>query len=262
MQTRTRRNRTSSSRDTPFGKIRQEDPVSGRSITYIIKREFKSYFLSPIAYIVISLFLVVTGWFFFSVFFIAGRTDLRDFFSMLPIMFTFTIPAISMRSYAEEMKSGSFEILLTLPVTQLEILLGKFVAALSFIVIMFIPTLSYPLFISSLGDLDWGPVVGGYIGAVLLASAFCSVGLLASSLTRNQIVAFIIGLSICFFLTIVDRMLVFFPTVFTGILQFISADFHFRNISKGIIDSRDLAYFLSVSFVALYGTHIIVRERG
>ncbi len=258
----TQRMQASRRHDTRFEKIRREDPVSGRSIANIIKREFKSYFLSPIAYIVISLFLIVTGWFFFSVFFIAGRTDLRDFFSMLPIVLTFAIPAISMRCYAEEMKSGSFEILLTLPVTQLEILLGKFVAALGFIVIMFIPTLSYPLFISSLGDLDWGPVFGGYIGAVLLAGSFCSVGLLASSLTRNQIVAFIIGLSICFFLTIVDRMLVFFPTVFTGVLQFISADFHFRNISKGILDSRDLAYFLSVSFIALYSTHIIVRERG
>lgn len=236
--------------------------MSGRSIAYILKREFKSYFLSPIAYIVISLFLIVTGWFFFSVFFITGRTDLRDFFSMLPIVLAFAIPAITMRCYAEEMKSGSFEILLTLPVTQLEILLGKYLAALGFIVIMIIPTLSYPLFISSLGDLDWGPVVGGYIGAVLLAGSFCSVGLLASSLTRNQIVAFLIGLAICFFLTIVDRMLIFFPALFTGVLQFIGADFHFRNISKGILDSRDLAYFLSLSFIALYGTHIVVKERG
>jgi len=236
--------------------------VSGRSIAHILKREFKSYFLSPVAYIVISLFLIVTGWFFFSVFFIAGRTDLRDFFSMLPIVLAFAIPAITMRCYAEEIKSGSFEILLTLPVTQLEILLGKYMAALGFIVIMFIPTLSYPLFISSLGDLDWGPVVGGYIGTVLLAGSFCAVGLLASSLTRNQIVAFMIGLAICFFLTIVDRMLIFFPTIITGVLQFIGADFHFRNISKGVLDSRDLAYFLSLGFIALYGTHIVVKERG
>ena len=236
--------------------------MSGRSIAHILKREFKSYFLSPVAYIVISLFLIVTGWFFFSVFFIAGRTDLRDFFSMLPIVLAFAIPAITMRCYAEEIKSGSFEILLTLPVTQLEILLGKYMAALGFIVIMFIPTLSYPLFISSLGDLDWGPVVGGYIGTVLLAGSFCAVGLLASSLTRNQIVAFMIGLAICFFLTIVDRMLIFFPTIITGVLQFIGADFHFRNISKGVLDSRDLAYFLSLGFIALYGTHIVVKERG
>ncbi len=235
--------------------------MSGRSIAHILKREFKSYFLSPVAYIVISLFLIVTGWFFFSVFFIAGRTDLRDFFSMLPIVLAFAIPAITMRCYAEEIKSGSFEILLTLPVTQLEILLGKYMAALGFIVIMFIPTLSYPLFISSLGDLDWGPVVGGYIGTVLLAGSFCAVGLLASSLTRNQIVAFMIGLAICFFLTIVDRMLIFFPTIITGVLQFIGADFHFRNISKGVLDSRDLAYFLSLGFIALYGTHIVVKEK-
>jgi ABC-2 type transport system permease protein len=167
-----------------------------------------------------------------------------------------------MRCYAEELKSGSFEILLTLPVTHLEIMLGKFTAALGFIVIMLIPTLSYPIFISFLGDLDWGPVVGGYIGAVLLAASFCAIGVLASSLTKNQIVAFIIGTSICFFLTIVDRMLVLLPTELTGLLQFIGADYHFRNISKGILDSRDLAYFVSVSFVALYGTHTVVKERG
>ncbi len=233
-----------------------------RSVTYIIKREFKSYFLSPIAYIVIALFLIITGWFFFSVFFIAGRADLRDFFAMLPIVLTFAIPAITMRCYAEELKSGSFEILLTLPVTQLEILLGKFTAALGFIVIMFMPTLSYPIFITLLGDLDWGPVVGGYIGAILLAASFCSIGVLASSLTKNQIVAFIIGTAICFFLAIVDKMLFLLPTGLTGFLQFICADYHFRNISKGILDSRDLAYFLSVSFIALYGTHILVKERG
>ena len=233
-----------------------------RSVTYIIKREFKSYFLSPIAYIVIALFLIITGWFFFSVFFIAGRADLRDFFAMLPIVLTFAIPAITMRCYAEELKSGSFEILLTLPVTQLEILLGKFTAALGFIVIMFMPTLSYPIFITLLGDLDWGPVVGGYIGAILLAASFCSIGVLASSLTKNQIVAFIIGTAICFFLTILDKMLFLLPTGLTGFLQFICADYHFINISKGILDSRDLAYFLSVSFIALYATHILVKERG
>jgi ABC-2 type transport system permease protein len=236
--------------------------MSGRSTAYIVKRELKSYFLSPIAYIVIALFLIVTGWFFFSVFFIAGRADLRDFFSMLPIVLAFAIPAITMRSFAEELRSGSFEILLTLPVTQLEILLGKYIAALGFIVIMFIPTLSYAIFISFLGELDWGPVVGGYIGAVLLAGSYCAVGLLASSLTRNQIVAFIIGLGICFFLTIIDKMLIFFPAALTDFLQFLGADFHFRNIAKGILDSRDLAYFLSLCFLALYATHFVIKERG
>ena len=170
--------------------------MSGRSVVYILKREFKSYFLSPIAYIVISLFLIVTGWFFFSVFFIAGRADLRDFFSMLPLVLSFAIPAITMRCFAEELRSGSFEILLTLPVTQLEILLGKYVAALGFVVLMLVPTLSYAIFISLLGELDWGPVLGGYIGSVLLAGSYCAVGLLASSLTKNQIIAFIIGLGI------------------------------------------------------------------
>ena len=227
----------------------------------IVWKEFKSYFLSPIAYIVISIFLIVTGWFFFSVFFIAGRADQRDFFSMLPIIFSFTIPAITMRLFSEELRSGSHEILMTLPTTPMEIMLGKYLASLGFVVLMLAPTLSYSVFVSMLGDLDWGPVIGGYLGAVLLAAAFCALGLFASSLTKNQIIAFIIGTAVCFFLTMIDKMLIFFPASVIGILQFLGADYHFSNISRGIIDSRDVAYFLSVCFLALYGTHVISQEK-
>ena len=181
------------------------------SFLYIFSKEFKSYFLSPIAYIIIAIFLGITGFLFFSPFFLIGRADLRSFFSMLPIIFSFAIPAITMRSYSEELRSGSYEILITLPVTLLDVLLGKFLAVLSLVAIMILPTLSYPMFISLLGDLDWGPIMGGYLGALLLAASYCAIGLLASSLTRNQIVAFIVGLLFCFSLTMIDNMLIFFP---------------------------------------------------
>ena len=227
----------------------------------IFKREFRSFFLSPVAYIVIAVFLVATGWLFFSSFFLVGRADLRDFFSLLPILFSFTIPAITMRLYSEEMRSGAYELLLTLPVTELHILLGKFLSALVFVMVMTLPTLSYPAFISSAGELDWGPVAGGYIGAFLLSASFIAIGLFASALTRNQIVSYIIGLFICMFLTLVDKTLFFLPTALTDFLQFIGADYHFRNISRGIIDSRDLIYFLSVAFLALYGTYIAARYK-
>ena len=228
---------------------------------HIFKKEFYAYFLSPIAYIVISIFLVVTGWFFFSTFFIFNMAGMRNFFAMMPIIFSFVAPAVTMRLFSEELNVGSYELLLTMPITIRQVVLGKFLAGTVFMTLMLLPTISYPLTISFLGELDWGPVIGGYIGAFLLAGAYCAVGLFASSLTRNQIIAFIIGLAICFSLTVVDKMLFFLPRSLLGLFSYLGADAHFANISKGIIDTRDLLYFLSVMFLGLYGTHLSVEER-
>jgi ABC-2 type transport system permease protein len=227
----------------------------------IFKKEFASYFVSPIAYIVMSVFLVVTGWFFFSTFFLHNQANLRNFFGLLPITLTFVIPAITMKLFSEELNVGSYEVLLTLPVTFVDVVLGKFLAALVFVATMLLPTLAYPLTVSFLGQLDWGPVAGGYIGALLLSAAFCGVGLFASSLTRNQIVAFIIAMAICFSLTIIDKMLFFLPQSLLGLLEYLGADFHFENISKGVIDSRDIVYFLSLTFASLYGAHLTMQEK-
>jgi ABC-2 type transport system permease protein len=233
-----------------------------RQVSHILKKEFTSYFVSPIAYIVISIFLLVTGWFFFTTFFLFNQANLRNFFALLPIIFSFVVPAITMRLFSEELNVGSYEILLTLPVRFRDVVLGKFFAAVLFIAAMLIPTLAYPITVSFLGQLDWGPVAGGYIGAVLLGAAFSSIGLFASSLTRNQIIAFIIGMAICFSLTLIDKMLFFLPHSLLGFLEYLGADFHFENISKGIIDSRDILYFVSVAFVGLYGAHMVIQERS
>jgi ABC-2 type transport system permease protein len=231
-------------------------------IKNIFKKEFQTYFVSPIAYIVISVFLLVTGWFFFMTFFLYNQADLRDFFTLLPIIFSFVVPAITMRLFSEELNMGSYEILLTLPVTFLDVILGKFLASVAFISAMLIPTLAYPITVSFLGQIDWGPVAGGYIGAIMLGAAFSAVGLFASSMTRNQIIAFIIGLAICFALTLIDKMLFFLPQSLLGVFEYMGADFHFQNISKGIIDSRDILYFLSVSFVGLYGAHLVMEGKN
>jgi ABC-2 type transport system permease protein len=143
----------------------------------------------------------------------------------------------------------------------LDIIAGKFLAALAFVAIMLLPTLSYGIFISLLGDLDWGPMIGGYVGALLLGAAFSSIGLFASSLTRNQIIAFIIAMSTCFILTLIDKMLFFLPEFALNVFQFLGADYHFQNISRGILDSRDILYFLSVCFVMLYATHLVIEEK-
>jgi ABC-2 type transport system permease protein len=232
-----------------------------RQILHIFKKEFNGYFISPIAYIVISIFLVVIGWFFFSTFFLFNQANLRNFFSLLPITLAFVIPAVTMRLFAEELNIGSYELLLTMPVTFHDVILGKFLACLAFIVTMLIPTMAYPVIVSLLGQLDWGPVIGGYIGTILLAGAFAAIGLFASSLTRNQIIAFIVGTAICFMITMIDKMLFFLPQSLLGIFSYLGAGYHFQNISKGIIDSRDVLYFVSVAFIGLYGAYLSMQEK-
>jgi ABC-2 type transport system permease protein len=233
-----------------------------QQVIRICKKELKDYFISPIAYIVISIFLLATGWFFFTTFFYYNQADLRNFFGLLPITFAFLIPAVTMRLFSEEMNVGSYELLLTLPVTFKDILLGKFLAGVLFVAAALVPTFAYPICIAFMGQLDWGVVTGGYLGALLLSAAFVAVGLFSSSLTRNQIIAFIVAMAICFSLTLIDKMLFFFPGSLLGIIGYLGADSHFQNIAKGIVDSRDILYFLSVVFIGLYGTHLVMQEKS
>jgi len=233
-----------------------------RQALSICRKEFNAYFASPIAYIVIAVFLLVTGWFFFSTFFIYNQASLRNFFRMLPIVFAFVVPAVTMRQFAEELNIGSYEILLTLPLRFTDVVIGKFLASAAFVAGMLVPTLVYPVTVAFLGALDWGPVIGGYLGALLLGASFAAVGLFASALTRNQIVAFIIGMAICFGLTLVDQMVFFLPHAMLKTLAYLAADVHFENIAKGIVDTRDILYFLSVCFIGLYGTTLILKAKN
>ncbi len=215
----------------------------------IMKRELAAYFTSPVAYIVMGLFLAFSGFLFFSIFFLINMADLRPFFTNLPLLFAFFIPAITMRLFAEEQKTGTMETLMTLPVTTAEVVTGKFLAALKFSVIMLVPTICYAITASIFGSLDVGATVSGYIGAILLACAFCAVGIFASSITKNQIVAFFVAFTICILLAMIDQFLLFLPAGAVNFFQFISAGSHFTSISRGIIDSRDIIYFISVTAV-------------
>jgi ABC-2 type transport system permease protein len=232
-----------------------------RQALLIFSKEFKDYFTSPIAYIVIAIFLAVIGWLFFSTFFIYDQADLRRFFTLLPLLLALVVPIITMRLFSEELHVGSYELLLTLPVTFRDIIIGKFLAAVAFIAAILLPSLSYPIFISFIGDLDWGRTIGGYIGALLLGAAYAAIGLFASSLTRNQIIACIVSMVICVALAIVDQMLFFFPQAILDVIAYLSANAHFTNIAKGILDSRDVLYFLSVAFLGLYATHTVMEEK-
>ncbi len=227
----------------------------------VFRKELRGFFFSPIAYIVITTFLLLSGWFFFSTFFLYNQAELRNFFSQLPIIFAFIVPAVTMRLFSEELNSGSFELLSTLPVTDSAIVVGKFLAALTFVALMLLPTIAYAFSAALLGDLDWGPVFGGYFGALLLAGAYAGIGLLASSLTKNQIVAFIVGMAFCFVLTIFDRMLFFVPESVLSLFAYLGSTTHFQNISRGIIDTRDLLYFLSIIFLSLYFTTFVLKEK-
>lgn len=227
----------------------------------IFLKELKDYFVSPIAYIVICIFLLISGWFFFSTFFIIDQANLRTYFSMLPLIFPFVIPAVTMRLFSEELHIGSLEMLLTLPVKLSDVIMGKFFACVVFVALMLTPTLSYAVWGSFMGEIDWGPVLGGFLGAVLLGSTYSAIGLFASATSRNQIIAFIVGMVICFALSLVDKMLFFFPAPLLPFIHYLGASFHFENIAKGIIDSRDIIYFLSVIFIALYGTDLVMQGK-
>ncbi|MDR1894794.1 MAG: ABC transporter permease subunit [Spirochaetales bacterium] len=226
----------------------------------IFLREFSTFFSSPGPYIIIALYLMVTGWFFFSTFFLYQRSDLRNFFNMMPVIFSLTIPAVTMRLFSEEYRSGSYEILGTQPVTVLNILLGKSLSALALTAFMLIPTLSYPVIVSFLGDLDWGPVAGGYLAALFLSASYIAIGVFFSSTTKNQIVAFILSAVACLFLSLIHQMLVIIPPGTAAVIQAVSAGYHFDSISRGIVDSRDILYFLSLTYLFLHAAWIVNKE--
>ena len=217
----------------------------------IVKRELGAYFTGAVGYIVIGLFLLISGFLFFNVFFLENRAELRRFFSTLPVLLAFFIPAVTMRLFAEERKSGSLETLMTLPVSSVDVVMGKFWASLAFTSVMIAPTLVYALTASLFGSLDAAPVVCGYLGAVFLAAAFCSVGLFASASTKNQIVAFFIDWALCILLALIDQFLLFLPARLANFLGYLSAGSHFTSVSRGIVDSRDLVYFVSLTAVFL-----------
>jgi len=216
------------------------------------KKELKSYFDSPIAYIIITIFLLISGWFFFSDLFLVNQATLRNLFGIIPFIFMFFIPAITMRLLSEEKKSGTIEILLTLPVKDHQIILGKFLAGMFLISVAVILTLVYAFTLFGLGNLDFGSVASGYLGLILLGATYLSIGIFTSSLTQNQIVAFIISFMIIFVLYLLDNVLIFVPGFLASVLEYLSVNYHFSNISRGVIDSRDLIYYLSLIFFFLF----------
>lgn len=233
-----------------------------RTILTIFRRELRSYFNSPVAYVVIVVFLAIVGWFFSSNLFLMNVASLRVVFELVPLVFLFFIPAITMRLLAEEQKTGTLELLTTRPVRDSEIVLGKFLAAWALVAITLLPTLLYIVVVASLGPLDIGPVVSGYLGLLLMAAVYVGLGLLASSLTENQIVAFIISFLVILALFLLNKVLIYVPEGLASTFEFLGIDYHFSNIARGVIDSRNLIYFASlIGFSLLLATMSLERRK-
>lgn len=229
----------------------------------IATKEWKGYFTTPIAYVVLTTFVVLCNWFFFRFFFVAGQTDLRPLFSLMPWFLLFFVPAIAMGMWAEERKFGTMELLLTLPIRDRDAVIGKFLGGLFLIISALALTLPIPITVSFLGNLDWGPVVGGYVGLILLSSAYLAVGLFLSSLTQNQIVAFILGIVSCFILYMVGEPLVTgtLPAGLAVVVEYLGLGVHFESIARGVVDSRDILYFASVIGFFLWANWRVIETR-
>jgi ABC-2 type transport system permease protein len=227
----------------------------------IFKKELRSYFTSPIAYIVITVFLLICGWFFSTSLFVVGQASLRNVFQIIPFVLTFFVPAITMRLLSEERKSGTFELLATMPVSDFSIVLGKYLAALVLLAVALLCTVTYAITVRALGKADVGVMFAGYIGLLLLGAGYLAIGILASSLTENQIVAFIIAFSIIFVLSLIDKVLMFVPAAVASVFEYLSAEYHFNNIARGVLDSRDLVYYGSLIVLGLFFAARALQKR-
>ncbi len=228
-----------------------------RTVFAIFQREFASYFDSPLAYIVVPAFLGLVGGFslYFQDILAAGVVSMRTVFFWSAVFFLLLIPAVTMRLFAEEKRTGSIELLVTLPVTEGQMVLGKFLAALSLMTLALGLTATYPLTLASLGTPDWGPIFGGYLGLFLLGASFTAIGTAASALTSNQVVSFLIALIICLAPFASGYALAKVPAAVLPVVQYLSFEYHFNNLARGVIDSRDLLFYGSV--VALF-LHVAV----
>jgi len=235
-------------------------------------KEIKIYLSSILGYIFIGVFLIVTGLFIWvfpninNVFF-SGLADLQGLFNISKFLFLFLVPAITMRTFAEERRQGTMELLLTKPISDNQIIMAKFFSCLTLLVISLLPTLVYIISVYNLGNpignIDMGSTWGSYLGLVMLGSAFISIGIFASSITNNQIIAFILAAPLCFILYFGFDFIYSFDSLgsFGYFIKTIGIDHHYTAISRGVIDTRDIIYFLSIIFIFLFGTRIVLISR-
>ena len=240
-----------------------------KNIKAVTKRELAGYFGSPVAYVFIVIFLLLCGFFTFSIshFYEFGQAGLRAFFDWHPWIFLFLIPAVAMRLWADERRTGTIELILTLPVTLTEMILGKFLAAWFFLGLALFLTFPLVLTVIYLGDPDLGAIFSAYCGSFLMAGAYLSVGSMTSSLTRNQVISFILSVVTCLFLVlagwppVTDVLAGWAPLWLVDIVSGFSFMSHFASMQRGVIDLRDLIYYLSVISLMLFANGLILENR-
>lgn len=237
-----------------------------KPIWIIAKREFRTFFDSLAAYILLVVFLGLSGfftWLFGSDIFFIGQATLLPFFSVAYWTLFFFIPALTMKMLAEERRSGTLELLLTKPITDWQVIVGKFLAVIMLIGVALLLTLPYYISISFLGPIDHGSVWSGYLGMILMSMAFTSIGLFASSITNNQIVAFLLALFIgVFFLIIFDVLSNSFTGTISYFFNYLSLSTHYESISRGVLDSKDLVYFFSITVASLLLADTVLSKRN
>lgn len=233
------------------------------NIKNIFLREVRSYFNSPMAYIFLVIFVIVNSFFFTNIFFKVNQSDLRTLFNIIPLVYLFFIPAICMSLIAKEKNSGTMEVLTTFPITDIELVIGKFLSALFLIFVGLLFTLvQFFTLIQTGTDIDYGVVFTGYLGLLLLGSVYSSIGIFSSSISNDQIVAFIISVFIVLIFYLMDKtILLFTPSFMASFIQYLAVDYHLTNISRGVIDSRNIIYFFSVIGFFLFMTVRILESR-
>ncbi|MCL2705653.1 MAG: ABC transporter permease, partial [Spirochaetaceae bacterium] len=214
------------------------------NIVGLYKKEIKSYFNSPIAYLVVLFFILFCNvyFFFFNQFIGKNVASLRGYFSLMPMIFIILIPSITMRSWAEEKKVGTEELLFTLPLTNWELVLAKFLSSLTLLKIMLVTTIFVPITLSRLGNFEIGQIIGEYLGAVLLGAAGLAIGQFISSITSNQISAYIFSVVALLFITLIGDVSFFMnpSAIISKVFSYLSFSFHFESFRKGLIDTRDM----------------------
>ena len=240
-----------------------------RNVLIIARRELGSYFTSPVAYVFLVIFLLLTGFFTFTAgqFFERGEASLGAFFGWHPWLYLVLVPAVGMRLWAEERRSGTLELLMTMPITPWQAIAGKFLASWIFLAVALALTFPVAVTVNVLGSPDNGMIVAGYLGSLFLAGAYLAVTCMTSALTRNQVVAFILSVVACLFLIlcgfnpVTDLMARWASPALVDTVAAFSVVTHFDGFQKGVIDSRDLLFFLSLIGFSLFATGVILRNR-
>jgi len=214
------------------------------------------------AYIFLVVFALVNGYFFTNTFFLYNQSDMRSLFGIVPLVYLFFIPAVSMGLISREKSLGTIEIISTLPVRERDIVIGKFLAGLTLILVALFTTIIHYITLYNVGTtIDHGAVFTGYLGLALLGGVYTSVGIFSSSLTENQVVAFIVGIAIVITFFLMDKLLMFVPPGLAGLIQYLSTEFHLSNMSRGVIDTRNIVYFGSVIGFFLFMTTRVLESR-